>query len=288
MNRTRFLVIVAMSVATAAQSMAQTQPATIPTVVAQAMTFGPFAFELGKPQFFDAQTPPNWPAALTPSGARILGAGMIGDSAMFRIRATVFEFTTRSNPRAELEDLLIRAGYAHPGPETEHPPHGGFVETPSSAIEGRHCKGSVLAMFGAVDSVNAPHAFSVALIDGEAGRQGCSPIPSAAMGRFPVTIPTMSAPPGTIAFGGGSGWSGSSGQMSSTLRTTMPTDSILAHYSSQLVAGGWKREGRPANADGVGLQRFSFREGQDAWTGILIIMAAGDTRQVRLEVARSE
>jgi hypothetical protein len=68
----------------------------------------------------------------------------------------------------------------------------------------------------------------------------------------------------------------------------MPTDSLLAHYSAQLVAGGWKSESRPANADGIGVQRFSFRDGQDAWTGALIVMAAGDRREVVLQLSKIE
>ena len=64
--------------------------------------------------------------------------------------------------------------------------------------------------------------------------------------------------------------------MKSSLRTTMPADSILAHYSNQLVAGGWKQEGRPTVGDGVGVQRFSFREGPDPWVGTLIVIVAAD------------
>lgn len=76
--------------------------------------------------------------------------------------------------------------------------------------------------------------------------------------------------------------------MTSSLRTTMPADSILAHYSKQLVAGGWKLEGRPTVGDGIGVQRFSFREGQDPWTGTLIVIEAGDRRDVILRVGKTE
>jgi hypothetical protein len=91
-----------------------------------------------------------------------------------------------------------------------------------------------------------------------------------------------------MAFGRGSSWSGSEGSINSTLRTTMPADSILLHYSGQLVAGGWRTEGSPAIAEGVGVQRFSFREGQDGWSAVLIILAVRERREVRLEFTKIE
>jgi hypothetical protein len=68
----------------------------------------------------------------------------------------------------------------------------------------------------------------------------------------------------------------------------MPTDSILYHYTPQLVTGGWKAEGKPAISDGVATQRFSFRDGQDAWTAELSILTVGDRREVMLELAKVE
>jgi hypothetical protein len=270
----------------ARQSMAQSQPATIPIVVAQAMAFEP-SF-LGRPQFFD-QTPPNWPAALTPPAVKVIGGGIVGDSTMFRMRVAVFEFSSQSNPRAVMEGVVARAGYGNPPSEPPHSRFGGFAETATPAPAGKYCKGSTLAMFGAVDSARAPLVFAVYVLDGEAGRQTCNPRANELNpGRYPVTVPSLSPPAGVMSIGGGSSWSGSSGQMSSTVRTTMPTDSLLAHYSAQLVAGGWKSEGRPGNTDGVGVQRFTFRDGQDPWTCVLIVIAVGDRREVQLNVSRSD
>jgi hypothetical protein len=91
-----------------------------------------------------------------------------------------------------------------------------------------------------------------------------------------------------LSYGGGSSWTGSRRTIEATLRTTMAADSILYHYTSQLVAGGWKAEGLPAITGGVAVQRFSFRDGQDAWTAALIVLTAGDRREVVLELARVE
>jgi hypothetical protein len=272
------------------QSMAQSQPVTIPTVVAQAMAFEP-AF-LGRPQYFDGRTPTDWPAALVPPAAKVVGGGIVGDSAMYRMRVAVFEFSAKANPRAVLEDMVVRAGYAHPTFEPPHSQTGGFSNTPAPTPQSiNYCKGSTLAAFGPMDSVRTPTVFAVMLLDGEAGRQSCSPQrnESSTTHRFPAPVPQLFPPPGAMsAGGGGSSWSGSDGEMRSMLRTTMPTDSLLAHYSKQLVAGGWKTEGRPANADGVGAQRFSFSEGQDAWKGVLIVLALGERREILLQVSKKE
>jgi hypothetical protein len=267
---------------------AQPQPATIPTVVAQAMSFEPEM--LGRPRFFDGRTPPDWPAAIVPSGARIVGGGVVGDSAMYRMRVTVFEFPAGANPNDVLTALLARAGFANSAPEPTRTSGGGFMETASPLTKGRFCQASTLATFGPLDSARAPLVVAIYLLDGEAGRLNCSPAHAAPMPQhFPVTVPPLSPPVGVMAIGASSGWGSSGGDMKSTLRTTMPADSILAHYSRQLVAGGWKTDGGPAANDGVGVQRFTFREGQDNWRGTLIILVAtGDRREVLLEVTRAD
>lgn len=270
------------------RALAQTEPSTIPIVVAQAMAFEP-GF-MGRPQFFNGQAPPDWPTVMVPPGAKVLGGGVIGNAAMFRISATVFEFAPGFSLRDVFEPLLARAGYAKPASSVVHPRDGGFAETAGPASpDAVFCSGSAAARFAAVDSVRSPDVVALYLIDGDAGRQMCAPQQhGAASQKFPVTVPPLVSPPGTISTGSGSSWSGSGGDMTTSLRTTMSADSILAHYSSQLVAGGWKREGRPALGDGVGVQRFSFREGQDSWTGALIVVAAGDRRDIVLRVTKVE
>ena len=273
-------------VSVAAQSTAQSEPATIPTVVAQAMSFEPSV--LGRPRFFSGQTPPDWPADLIPARAKVVGGGVVGDSAMYRLRTAVFELSDRSNARDMLSALISRAGYVRPASAAVRT--GGFVATQDAASgDSRLCKGSTMAMYAVIDSVRAPRVVAVDLLDGEAGRQNCAPQRDAPLGhKLSVDVPPLSPPPGAMSFGGGSSWSGSSGNMRSELRTTMPADSVLAHYSTQLAAGGWKQEGRPGIADGVGVQRFLFREGQDSWTAALIILPTADGCEVLLELARVE
>jgi hypothetical protein len=266
------------------RASAQGQPSTIPTVVAQATVSWPTMS--AKPQFFDRRLPTGWPAALVPAGASVLGGSLVGDSGMFRVQTAVFAFSGQTNPDEVLRVLLTRAGYVGLASTQAQ---GGFVENTPPEPAAKYCKGSSMASFGVVDSTQAPLAFAVTLIDGEAGRLNCSPRPDWAMPhRFPVKVPTLLPPTGAMAFPGGSSWSGDDGSTRSNLRTTMPVDSVLAHYTAQLVTGGWRAEGKPAIAESIGVQRFSFRDGQDDWLAALLIMADRDRRAIRLEFTRAQ
>jgi hypothetical protein len=266
------------------KASAQSQPATIPTVVAQAT--GWWQSVSAKPRFFDRRLPTGWPAALVPAGTSVLGGSVVGDSGMFRVQTAVFAFSGQTNPDEVLRGLLARAGYVRLNPE---PSEGGFVGNTPSESGPKYCKGSSLATFGVVDSAQAPFAFAVTLIEGEAGRQSCSPRRDREFRhRLPIEVPTLSPPTGAMAFGQGTSWSGDGGSMRSALRTTMPADSVLAHYTAQLVSGGWRADGKPVSTDDIGVQRFSFRGGQDDWMAALLIMAVGDRREVRLEFAKRQ
>jgi len=262
------LCVVLCMVLNSASAAGQNEPATIPTVVAKAMSldFG----MIGKPQYFDARTPTGWPAALVPANAKVIGGGVIGDSARFRMLVAVFVLADKTKPDEMLRTLVTRAGY---GPPISEPAHGeGFVSSAAPLSDVRYCKGSSMAAFETVDTIQGAVVVAIRLLDGESGKQNCAPqqarmIPN----RFPITLPTMTPPPGVISFGGGSNWGGNGGTVSATLRTTLRADSILYHYTPQLVAGGWKSEGKPAIGDGVAVQRFSFRDDKDKWEAALIV-----------------
>jgi hypothetical protein len=147
-----------------------------------------------------------------------------------------------------------------------------------------------VASFGVVDSLNFPLVYAVHLVGGEAGRQNCpTPAARSGMNHYPGTVPTLTPPQGAMQFGGSSSWSGSSGgSMESSLRTTLSADSILFHYTGQLVAAGWKAEGKPAIGDGIVVQRFSFREGQESWIAAMIVTVIGDKRTVALQFSKLE
>ena len=266
------------------QVAAQSQP-TIPVVVAQANSFGPEMF--GVTQYFDGRLPPGWPTDLVPPGAKVLGGSAQSESSPFQMHTAVFAFSGQANPNEVIRSLIIAAGYVRHDLESSRG-IGGFVGSEPSTAH-NYCKGDSMVNFKAVDSVQAPLVMAIHMVDGETARQNCAPQPDWMQGqRFPVTVPTLTPPKGVVTFGGGSSWSGDEGTIRSTLRTTLSPDSILANYTTQLVAAGWKAEGRPALGEGIAVQRFSVQSGKDPWTAAVIVVALGEKRDVRLELMRGD
>jgi hypothetical protein len=263
---------------------AQTQP-TIPVVVAQA-SFGSEMF--GVTKYFDGRLPPGWPNNLVPPGAKVLGGGVSGETSPFQVQTAVFAFPSQANPNDVLRSLILAAGYMRH--ELESPRSaGGFVGSGPPTLGDSYCKGASMVSFKAVDSVQSPLVMAIHLVDGEVARQNCEPHPDwPSRQRFPVTIPTLTPPRGVVSFGGGSSWGGDEGTIQSTLRTTLAPDSILAHYTPQLIAGGWKAEGKPVFGDGIAVQRFSLMNGKDPWTAAMIVMAMGEKRDVRLQLMKGD
>lgn len=265
---------------------ARRQPATIPTIVAQSMTL--FGNPFGPPQLFDAELPTGWPAGLVPRPAKVLGGGILGDSAMFRMRTAVFDLGNSANPLEAVRALLHNGGFVR-RTRAAQTGGGGFVSSDPSNSAPPYCNGSTMAMIGLADSARAPATVVVHLIDGEAGEQNCrqAPAPTEMTHRGPE-LPTMVPPKGAMLSSSGSSWNGESGDTRSNLRTTMPADSVLAHYTAQLVAGGWRVDGRPAVADGVGVQRFLLRHRDEDWMAALIAMDMGDHHRIVLHYARKQ
>jgi hypothetical protein len=227
------------------------------------------------------------------AGASVIGGGVLEVPGKSRIQTIVFAFNGDAKPSDALDALLTKAGYVRHDMPQRGGGGGGFVGIGPPAYSGpQYCNASSWAGFEVVDSTQTPLVVGVRLVDGEPGRQTCTALRASAglvlPPRFGVKVPTLTPPRGALTYGGSSNWGSSRGTMESTLRTTMAADSILYHYTSQLVAGGWKAEGLPAITDGVAVQRFSFREGQDAWTAALIFLTAGDRREAVLELAKVE
>jgi hypothetical protein len=285
--------VVAMLLATAVSSEAQHEPSMIPTVLARVMSFGLPSIP-ATPTFFVGRTPTGWPAELTPHGVRVIGGGLLGDTEIFPMRIAVFEFPRGSDPMASMTRLASAAGYSRFSRVEEA--RGGFLSSaePARGAEGPYCKDkSSLLAFGLADSLVGRLTVAVHIMGGEAAKQNCAARPEMermradgvrAMG--PKNLPPLEAPAGTLSFANGSSWSGSNGELSSSLRTTMPVDSIVAHYTSQFVRAGWKTDGAAIADARTGIQRLTVRDGEDAWNAALIVMAVGDRREVSLRLSR--
>lgn len=260
---------------------AQDQPAVVPTVVARAMSIQSSMF--GTPHYLVGSVPPDWPAALMPENAKVIGGGWLGDTDTFRMRTAVFELVLATDPTAQLNRLVARAGYTRSPSSAQ--PSSGFVQGSQAVLFGGYCNGSTMVVSETMETT--PVAIvALHLIDGENGRQNCAPGRSMQPSRFPVTLPTLAPPTGAMAFGVGSSWSSAEGEARESLRTTLGADSILFHFTAELVEGGWKLDGQPALGTGVASQRFLFREGRERWTAALLVFVVGDKREVRIDVSK--
>jgi hypothetical protein len=265
---------------------AQRQPETVPTAVAEAMMMGGAPF--GRPQFFDRVAPTGWPAELIPAGTTVLGGSILGAGREFRMTTLVVSFATGSNGRETVRSMLTKAGYA-PFQRPLEVGDGGFEMTPRTGGGGASsfCKDSLNVTFDSMDRTQGPNVFALVKLDGEAGRQNCSPRPIRVMNREqPFTIPSLDPPKGTAFSGSGSSWSGEGGNTRGSLRTTLQADSILLHYRGLLVAAGWRLEGKPGLSDGVAVQRFSVTQKGEPWSAALIVLVVGDRREVELKYSR--
>ena len=291
MHHRKLVLIALASIAAPSHCLAQAQPATIPTVLAQALS-GYFGGPFGVPRYVVGTPPAGFPSELIPAKGRVIGGGVFGDPEAFLMRTLVVEMPVAGEGRDVLRAMATRAGYATRSPSERD--RQGFLESPGASADGPLCKASrSLFAFSPVDSIGSPRTFALHYLEGEGARQNCDAaersrsMSRGGAARFgPSNLPFLAAPRGVAAFPGGSSWSGTNGENRTTLRTTMPVDSILSHYTAQLVAAGWKTDGSQLANQSVGIQKFTFRDGEEPWSAALIIMAVGDRRDMGLRLSK--
>ena len=270
---------------------AQRNPATIPTVLAEAMTLWFGSPVLGRPVYTIKTAPPGWPNELLPDRARVIGGAMLGSADEFRIRTLVVEMPASPDPARAINGLAATAGYGARS-AAEDTAQGGFLASSGVPQQMPLCKGKTsMFAFGAIDSIASPRILVLQYFDGEAARQNCDAAERSRV-RFgnsahfgPSNMPGLVAPSGVASSPVGMNWSGSEGTTGARLRTTMPIDSLLAHYTLQLAAAGWEVVGSALiNAD-IGLQKFRFKDGEEPWSARLVVEIVGNRRDVSLRLA---
>ena len=270
---------------------AQRQPATIPTALAEAMTLWFGSPVLGTPVYTVNGTPPGWPKELVPARARVIGGGMLGNANEFRIRTLVVEMPAGRDPANAVNALAATAGYGT-GAAAADTAQGGFLESASVPKQMPLCKGKTsMFAFGVIDSIRAPRILVLQYYDGEVARQNCDAAERSRV-RFgnsahfgPSNMPGLVAPSGVASTPVGMNWSGSEGTTGARLRTSMPIDSLLAHYTRQLAAAGWEVVGSALTNADIGLQKFRFKDGEEPWSARLMIEVVGNRRDVSLRLA---
>jgi hypothetical protein len=260
---------------------AQSEPATIPTVLGAAL-IGGFG-EIGGqgPHFFVGRTPAGWPAALvTPSGATTVGGVAFGP-----MRMTVYRYPRSADPIASYTTVLSRAGFK---PFLTGTNDAGFVSRRREAT--MFCGDAGSLGIVELDSTVTTRTLVASLVTG-GNSAPCATMSStpSARSKEPLAIPPLHAPRGVAVRPGSRGWSDGSMELSAQLDTTLSADAILAHYSAQLTGTGWKALGAPSRGEGIAVQQLSTRDASGAeWRGAVFVITVGDRRDVMLRMARGE
>jgi hypothetical protein len=144
--------------------------------------------------------------------------------------------------------------------------HGGF--TGSVAQEGldSYCGDSAMVVVSRLDSTQAPRSLAVTMVtDANAVRQ-CGEGSASYQTAFtaPLRLPPLRPPRGVNTQPVGLSSSGNSFEATALLDTTLSADSVLAHYSTELVAGGWRLLATPARADGFAARQLLAPHGRGA------------------------
>lgn len=256
----------------------QTEPATIPTALANAL-IAPYGRLFGaRPHFVVARAPGGWPATLRPPAP----AELIGGMTFGPMLAVVYRFPRQVNAEDAVQRVLAGAGFARAAAAGE--PRGGFTSghAPESTA---WCGASGVANVQEVDSTATTRSVLVTLISGQAVMTLCdrSVSPSDRM-KPPLEIPTLSAPPGVTASADGMGWSGETMRTSVHIDTTVSPDVLLEHYVRQLTDAGWQ-VGKRLSDGGTALQPLSVRDANGrAWVGALTLVTAADRRTLMLDM----
>ena len=101
-------------------------------------------------------------------------------------------------------------------------------------------------------------------------------------------IPPLTVFPGAKQIGGSSGGGGTDNAYSSTrIQIDRSADDVRDHYVKQLVAAGWKLEGKRLQDDTMSISRLSSTQGDPATAVLIIIELNDNVRDVLLRTTRN-
>jgi hypothetical protein len=269
------------SLAAAPTLRAQREPATIPTVLVNAL-LGTFGDALGAgPHFIVGRAPDGWPRAMAPAAE----VHVVGGAATGPVRLAVYRYPRSTDPVASYVALVSRAGFKRYEPA---PSENGFVSQSGGSTRDMFCGDSGIVTIRQMDSTATTRTLAVTIVKPNRSFRCSSPsVMQSAQRKEPLTIPPLSAPRGVSVQPSGHSWFEDRMELSAQLDTTMSASAILSHYTAQLTAAGWQAVRAPSLADGVAAQQLSTRDPSGAeWRGALLVVTVGDTREVMLRMAR--
>jgi hypothetical protein len=239
------------------------------------------------PELLVGRLPADFPAALAPAGARVVG------SLSRRGEQTVVFALPQPCPEAAAAYRRTVEGAGWTGP-----PSSGMIEPqgflpPAMGTAGPSslfCQGERILHFGTFPREGGGSylrlTFHSAIEHSPCSRQMARG-PESYWREFPV--PALHAPE-NVEFRGG-GMSGAGDDFRETgarVGTPMPPAELLAHYAAQLRQAGWTPAGTSAG-EGVALQTFVRRDASgQSWHAVLsaVALPGSDKRDLSLRITR--
>ena len=218
--------------------------------------------------------PEDFPKDLLPPGTAI-GASAISDRATVVV-GTNADLTTAGRAREPMRLASI-------GWNNVMPVRRGFTSGPGD-FPLSVCRDVDFASVTFVDRPAGGSFVRVTLTKDP--RRSCVPRPDLGFNFPDVPIPSLIAPPGARVTGGGGGGGNDEMYSRTVLDTAMTAQAVMAHYSAQFEAAGWKIDSRANDDNNVCVTRFAItsRIG-DAVTAVVTVTALKGTTRFDLTLS---
>lgn len=237
------------------------------------------------PQLLVGQLPADFPAALVPAGARVVG------SLVRRGEQTVV-FTLpqpRSETAASYRRTLESAGWTLPATEMMEP--RGFMPSRmgTAGPPSYYCQGERVLYFSTFPREGGGSYLRLDFRSAEHSPCSRQMAQRMVISYHDFPLPALYAPENAEFRGGGSSSGGEDYRETGTrLGTSMAPAELVAHYAAQLREAGWTPAGSSAG-EGVALQTFVRRdESGQSWHAVLsaVALPGSDKRDLSLRVTR--
>jgi len=220
-----------------------------------------------------ADTPPGFPRELLPPGAEVRGAAISGS-----VTAVIAVLAKSDVPRTNDITRLTTLGWVNTGM-----PASGFASLPVSQPT-TVCRGTDFAYIATSPRPDGSSFVRISLPK-SAGRP-CVSRPVLGMEAF--NIPVLTLVPGAKQIGGSGGGGGTDNWYTATrIQTDRSADDIRDHYVKQLIAAGWKVEGKHLHDDTMAVTHLSSTQGEPATAVLIIIELKDNVRDVMLRAVRN-
>ena len=222
------------------QATTDTIPKELVAVLMNGMRGEPFDLRVGP-------APTGFPVDVLPPRTRVVlsavsvsGATVVGEAPGLA-----------SDRRSGFVEALTRSGWT-----SLMPTQRGFVSGPL-ATSSSVCRGQDFVTLSFVD--RAAGGTYVRAIWSNDPRRQCQTLGAGSGSAFfaDVRLPTLTPPAGVRASGATSGANNDSWTAATRLQGDMSPAAIVAHYTQQVTAIGWRVLGPPVTTDGASIVRFS-------------------------------